>query len=190
MRNPQSICQKLYWFLRAYRNLHASQACLFEFPDSVRWKSAHFSMSRPPWVLNHPSFCNCYFILSTDIICIMSCFSYYFCTNVILTTSYSIHPKVKTFYHFIHTFPYVFLTFCLKPFYCLFYYSCLNFFPLPPSTQPTIYALSVHSVVRAHGSFTHVLWLTPPPFFCHPPLLLLQRSVCTMFPCLWFCFAH
>ena len=75
----------------------------------------------------------------------------------------------------------------------LFYCSCPNFPPLPSSilstSAPTVHH---HSVVHVCGSFIHVLWLIPSPFFTIPflPPFLWQLSVYSLFPCPWFCFAH
>ena len=63
--------------------------------------------------------------------------------------------------------------------------------PLPSlSPTPTV---NHHTVVPIHGSVIYVLRLSPSPSFSqspHHPPCLLQLSVCSMFLCFWFCFAH
>ena len=80
-----------------------------------------------------------------------------------------------------------------KDFLLLFYYSCLNFPPLP---SPTLHTPCSHS------QFPHCCpcpWVIhtcslaspfpfSPPLSTTPPLWSL--SVCSMFPCLWFYFVH
>ena len=66
-------------------------------------------------------------------------------------------------------------------------------FPLFPHllSAPPAPTVNPHTLVHVHGSFIHVLWLVLSPFshhsFLSPPFLWL--SVCSMFPCLRFCFA-
>ena len=63
---------------------------------------------------------------------------------------------------------------------------------LPSSGHPTP-PVNPHPVVHVHGAFIRVPWLNPssPSFPPYPlPSLLCSLSVCSLFPCLWFCFAH
>ena len=64
--------------------------------------------------------------------------------------------------------------------YCLFYYSCLNFFPFAPPTQPTFLA---HSQSPLHGPclwVIHTCSVTSPfPSFLHYPPPLLQLPDCS-----------
>ena len=76
--------------------------------------------------------------------------------------------------------------------FLLFSYTCPTFLPiaLPCLTPPL--PQSIPPIVRAHESSIRVPCLAPFPSFpvipCPPPLWSL--SVCSLFPCLWFYFAH
>ena len=80
-------------------------------------------------------------------------------------------------------------------FLLLFNYNCSHFpalITLPCPTHTHIPHLVLPSVGFVHWSFIHVLWLDPSLSFHHypPPTSLWSLSVCPMFPCLWFYFAH
>ena len=75
----------------------------------------------------------------------------------------------------------------------LFMLSQLSYlFPFIASTQPAPTSIVPHTIVHVHGSFVYVLWLIPSPLSNSPhlPPPLLRLSVCSMFPRLWFYFAH
>ena len=82
--------------------------------------------------------------------------------------------------------------FSFKNFYCfsitvvLIFTQCSHL-PYPP--HPLV---SPYPVVHYHQSFLHVPSLNPFPSFPHYLLLppLWSLSVCSLFPCLWFYFAH
>ena len=62
--------------------------------------------------------------------------------------------------------------------------------PLPRS--PPAPRVNPHTFVHVHVSFVHVLCLVPSPSLHHyaPPYPLWPLSICSMFPFLWFYFAH
>ena len=69
-----------------------------------------------------------------------------------------------------------------------------QFFPhcSPLSCPPPAPRVNPYPVVHAHVSSIHVPSLDPSLSFLpspHPPPLW-SLSVCFLFPCLWFCFAH
>ena len=77
--------------------------------------------------------------------------------------------------------------------FLFFGYSCPSFslFVLPCPTPPP--SVSLHPVVHYQGSFIHTPWLDPSPFFpslSFYPSPLWSLSVCSLFPCLCFCFAR
>ena len=67
-----------------------------------------------------------------------------------------------------------------------------QFCPLcpPPTHHTPTPTVNPHTVVHAHGSFIHVLWLVPSPsFHHHPPLLPAShcQSVTRFMPVVLFC---
>ena len=62
----------------------------------------------------------------------------------------------------------------------------------PPPPSPPLPCGHHHTVSCVYGSCTYVLRLIPSPSFIQFPLLppLWQLSICSMHPCLCFCFVH
>ena len=115
----------------------------------------------------------------------------------IYSCKYGKHKSLSLYYYlfiFVSFFSFKAHAFIYLYFYCGSIKVVPIFLPLLSPALPTpptpASSISPHTVVHYHGSFIHVPRLDPSPSFpCHfpPPWFL---SVCSLFPCLWFYFAH
>ena len=76
--------------------------------------------------------------------------------------------------------------------YCLCYYSCPNFSPLPPpSSQTPTSIVNHHTIFHVYGSFIYVLWLIPSPSFDQFSPLSTPLTIVSLFhdsmPLILFC---
>ena len=80
---------------------------------------------------------------------------------------------------------------CFLNLLLLFNYICPHFPPLLSSALPTpSHTQSSPHTVLVPRYFINVPYLDPSPSFPSYPPTLWSLSVCSLFPCLWFCFAY